>query len=218
MTDTEEETAPPASTPQDEISRSCTRQTQCKKANCPGCSVTITGNRHVRDLSQDLETTPPPKKHPKPPAPPNHIISSITAELQQACLDNNLEDIMIFLDQAELYRKISLDLLKYDCSELAEALKTARQLHKGPEDSQPAPAPTTHHPLHPPDLQTISMKMPRVEVTKWNGLSYDFYPWIAANAKMFQQSKWDDAAKTQGMLQTMPIDKQSSFVHIDNWE
>ena len=62
------------------------------------------------------------------------------------------------------------------------------------------------------------MKMPRVELTKWNGLSYDFYPWLAANAKMFQRSKWDDAAKTQGMLQTMPTDKQSSFVHIDDWE
>ena len=35
---------------------------------------------------------------------------------------------------------------------------------------------------------------------------------------MFERSKWDDAVKTQGMLQTMPINKQSSFVHIDSWE
>ena len=62
------------------------------------------------------------------------------------------------------------------------------------------------------------MKMPRAELTKWSGLSYDFYPWISCNAKMFKRSKWDDAAKTQGMLQSMPLNKQSSFVHIDSWK
>ena len=35
---------------------------------------------------------------------------------------------------------------------------------------------------------------------------------------MFKRSKWDNAAKTQGMLQSMPLNKQSSFVHIDSWE
>ena len=35
---------------------------------------------------------------------------------------------------------------------------------------------------------------------------------------MFKRSKWDNAAKTQGMLQSMPINKQSSFVHINSWE
>ena len=35
---------------------------------------------------------------------------------------------------------------------------------------------------------------------------------------MFERSKWDDAAKTQAMLQTMPLDKQSAYVHIDNWK
>ena len=44
-----------------------------------------------------------------------------------------------------------------------------------------------------------------------------FYEWIASNAKMFECSKWDDAVKTQGMLQTMPLDKQSAYVHIDSW-
>ena len=58
---------------------------------------------------------------------------------------------------------------------------------------------------HSPDLKTVSMKMPRAKLTKWSGLSYDFYPWILSKAKMFERSKWDDAAKTQGMLQTMAI-------------
>ena len=35
---------------------------------------------------------------------------------------------------------------------------------------------------------------------------------------MLKRSKWDATAKTQGMLQTMPIDKQSAFVHIDSWQ
>ena len=51
-------------TPQDETSRSCTRQTHCKQANCPGCSVSITGNHHVRDLSQEKNTIPFPRDSP----------------------------------------------------------------------------------------------------------------------------------------------------------
>ena len=35
---------------------------------------------------------------------------------------------------------------------------------------------------------------------------------------MFEQSKWDNTAKTQGILQTMPLHKQSAYVHIDSWQ
>ena len=128
MINIKEDTAPPASTPQDETSRSCTRLTPCKKANCPSCSKPISGNHHVRDLSQELDTTPPPKRLIKPPAPPDHIISSITADLQQARLDDNLEDIKLLLGLAHLHLKTSLGLLKYDISELTKSLTITRKL------------------------------------------------------------------------------------------
>ena len=35
---------------------------------------------------------------------------------------------------------------------------------------------------------------------------------------MLESSKCDDKSKTLGMLQTMPLDKQSAFVHIDSWQ
>ena len=105
MIDTEEDAALPASTPQDKASRSCTRQTQCKKANCPICSEPIPGTHHVQDLSQELETTPPPKKLSKPPAPPDQIISSITEDIQQVVLGVDLDEIKIFLAQFNLYKK-----------------------------------------------------------------------------------------------------------------
>ena len=89
MTDTEDDAALPASTPQDEDSRSCTRQT-CRKANCSTCSESTPGTHHVRDLTQELETTPPPKKFSKPPAPPDHIFSIFAEDLQQAVIDNKL--------------------------------------------------------------------------------------------------------------------------------
>ena len=46
--------------------------------------------------SQELGTTPPPKKTTKPPAPPDRIFS-ITADLQQAVLDDDLKEIQILL-------------------------------------------------------------------------------------------------------------------------
>ena len=64
-----------------------------------------TGTHNEQDLSQQLETTPPPKKTSKLHAPPDHIISSITADLQQARLDDNLEDIKLLLGLADLHLK-----------------------------------------------------------------------------------------------------------------
>ena len=139
MTDTEEDISLPASTPKDEASRSCTRQTPCKQDNCPICSEPIPGTHHVSDLTQELETTPLPKKTSKPPAPPDHVIISLTTDLQQACLDNDLEDIKILLDHADLHLKNLPDLFKYDRSELTKILATAHELLKGREISQPAP-------------------------------------------------------------------------------
>ena len=86
MIDAEEDAALPASAPQDKASRSCRRQTPCKKANCPICSEPVPGTHHVRDLSQELETTPPSKKLSKPPALADHIFSTLTEEFKQAFL------------------------------------------------------------------------------------------------------------------------------------
>ena len=58
MFDTQEDAALPVSSPQDKASRSCTRQTPCKKANCPICSEPILGTHHAQDLSQNLGITP----------------------------------------------------------------------------------------------------------------------------------------------------------------
>ena len=118
--------------------------------------------------------------------------------------------------QYDLCRKTCPDYLKFDCSELIKHVKTAGKLIE--PKSLPPPVPATTPTPPNPQPPTVSMKLPRAELTKWTGLSYDFYPWIASNAKMFERSKWDDAAKTQGMLETMPLDKQSAYVHIDNWQ
>ena len=151
MTDTEEDIASPASKPQDETSRSCTKWTACKEACCPSCSTPITGNHHVRNFSQEMATTPPPKKFSKPPAPIDHNISLITAELQQACLDDDLEDIKLLLTYFDFHIKTSSDIVKYDISELTKSLTIARKLIE----------PGTNL----PDPQTVSMEMPRVELT-----------------------------------------------------
>ena len=167
---------PEVKTPQDD--QRCTRLTGCKKAECLTCNKSGTGTHHVQDLSQELEgtvthidrelsqelgTTPPPKKTTKPPAPPNHIFSSITADLQQAFLDDDLDEIQTLLTFFDLYVRTSLDIVKYDRSELTKALKIACKFIE--PGTQPPSVPATTPTPPPPNPQAVSMK-----------LSYDFYP------------------------------------------
>ena len=155
MEDTEEALSFPATTPQDK--QRCTRLTGSKKAECLTCNKSRTGTHHVRDLSQELdgtvthnerelsqelETTPPPKKIFKPPAPPDHVISSITADFQQAFLDNDLEEIKILLTFFDLHVKTSLNIFKHDCSKLTKTFKTASELI---EPKYPTSFCTCHH-------------------------------------------------------------------------
>ena len=105
MTDTQEEVALLALNPRDEASRSCKRQVPYKKANCPICSEPIPGTHDVRDLSQELETTPPPKDTTEsyPTALPNHLISILLTQLKQTTLNNDLESIKTLLHLSALY-------------------------------------------------------------------------------------------------------------------
>ena len=99
MADTEEEVPFPATTPQDK--QRCTRTTGCQKTECLSCHPPGTGTNHVRNLSQELGTTPTPKKT-KPTAPAYHIISILTEEFEQAFLDNEAEDIKDLLHHYDL--------------------------------------------------------------------------------------------------------------------
>ena len=174
MTDTEEDQFFSVITPKD--NQRCTRQTGCKRAEYLICNEPGTGTHHVRDVYQELETTPPPKQTTRPPAPPDHTIFFLSADFQQAFLDNDLEEIQILLNQFDLYQKTSLDLLKYDHTKLTNNVKTALKLIK--PQSQLPPALTTQPLLHPFNPQTVSIKLPRAELTKWTRLSYNFFPWI----------------------------------------
>ena len=81
----------------------CTRLTGCQKAECLTCNQSGTGTHHVRDLSQELGTTPPPKKLSKPPTPADHIISTLTEGSEQAFLDNKAENIKALLHHYDLF-------------------------------------------------------------------------------------------------------------------
>ena len=71
--------------------------------------------------------------------PPDHIISLLMEQLQQALLDNALVDLEGLLDQFNLYRKTSQDYLKYNHTDLLECVITALKLT----------APPTQHPHTP---------------------------------------------------------------------
>ena len=138
-------------------------------------------------------------------SPADRIFSTLTKEFKQALLDNKAEDIKALLNQYDLFETTCPEFLKFYHSKLIKHMKITPKLIE--PKSLPPPIPAAQPTYQIPNPKTVSMKLPRAEPTKWSGLSYDFYPWIASNAKMFKQSRWDDAAKTQGMLQTMPIDK-----------
>ena len=125
----------------------CTRMSPCSEADCLVCNGPAS-DHHVRNLNSDLETTPIPKKSPKPLAPPNHILSTLTEEFKQALIDEQAEDVDILLTQYDLFGKTCPDVLTFDRTELVKLVRTARELHKG----RVAPQPNPHHP--PPPFQT----------------------------------------------------------------
>ena len=91
----------------------CTRGSLCSQSDCLVCNGPIP-NHHVRDLTKDLETTPTPNKYSKPPAPPEHFISTFTEEFQQVLLADNMEDIKIVLQVYDLQITTCTDILKFD--------------------------------------------------------------------------------------------------------
>ena len=95
----------------------CTRTSPCYEADCQGCNEPAS-DHHVRNLNNDLETTPTPKKPSKPLAPPNHILSLLTEEFKQVLIDEQEEDIKALLTQFDLFGITSPDFLKFDRTEL----------------------------------------------------------------------------------------------------
>ena len=123
----------------------CTRTSPCSEADCLVCNGPAS-DHHVRNLNNDLETTPTPKKSSKPLAPPNHILSLLTEEFKQVLIDEQEEDIKALLTQYDLFGITSPDFLKFDRTELMKLVQTARELHKGRVAPQPNP--------NPPPFQT----------------------------------------------------------------
>ena len=79
---------------------------------------------------------PPPKKFSRPHAPPDHIFSTFSEELQQAIINNNLEEIQDLLQDFKIHVLTHPDYFKFDGSELNKHLKIAREIHKDKDRKQ----------------------------------------------------------------------------------
>ena len=163
----------------------CTRMSPCSKADCPFCNGPAS-NHHVRDLTKDLETTPTPKKLSKPPAPPNHIFSTLTEEFKQALLDEEAEDVEALLTQYDLFGKTCPDFLKFDRTMLMKLVLTGRKLHKGRDNPQPTLTTATYPlPYTPPSKPSCSMKINKLDTPTWSGETYDLYSWLTECETVF---------------------------------
>ena len=66
----------------------------------------------------------------------------------------------------------------------------------------------------------VAKKLSHLDKPQTNGPKpsrMDTYPWIYSCSRLFDMSGCDYAARTRIMLQALPIDKKSSFIHIGNW-
>ena len=57
-----------------------------------------------------------------------------------------------------------------------------------------------------------------METPTKNGDPYNFYLWLSSCSKSFDQSNCNSIPRTQLMMQAMPLDKKSAFIHINSWE
>ena len=101
----------------------------CMQAGCLTCYKHENGTHPNQDLSQNLGSTPKTK----PTAPPDHIISVITEDFQQALLDNDMEEIQTLLRHYNLQVRTTADFLKFDHSKLTKYVKTSWKLTEPPK-------------------------------------------------------------------------------------
>ena len=148
------------------------------------------------------------------PTQPHH--HNLVDRFQEAIDSNDISGIKLVLDQPILTGTTCTDFLKYNRTELTSLKITAEKIVAS--TIQPPPTPIAQQPQQHHQPQTFGLKTPRMETPTWNGDRYSFYSWLSSCSKSFDQSNCNNIAITQLMLQAMPLDKKSSFNHIDGWE
>ena len=203
MTDVDDETNSVIAPLQDQ--RKCTRNSLCKATGFQIYATPRSETRHVRDLSEDLEDTSNPKVSTKPSAPTDHNFYILKEQLQQAIQDKEMDELEELLEQYWLFGRTCPDVLKCAHAELQDLLKTTQKLTAS--TTQPPPNPTAQQPQYLHQPQTIGLKTPRMETPTWNPRdSYNYYSWLSSCSKSFDQSNCNSIARTQLMLQVMPLD------------
>ena len=154
--------------------------------------------------------------YPAPKFPPDHIFSILAEQFQQAIQDKEMDELEDLLEQYQLFGRTCTNYLKYDHTKIRDLLKNTQKLTTSFTHSSPTPIAQQLQQYHQP--QTIGLKTPRMETPTWNCDPYSFYFWLSSCSKPFVQSNCNSIAKTQFVLQAMPLDKKSAFVNIDSWE
>ena len=161
---------------------------------------------HIWDLTEAMGNTPSPNvPKRKPLAPLNHIIHNLVEGFQEAIHSNDISGIKHVLDQLILARTTCTDFLKYNRTELTSLKITVEKMVAS--TIQPPPASFAQQPQQHHQSQTIGLKTPRMETPTWNGDPYSFYSWLSSCSKSFDKSKCNNIARTQLMLQAMPLNK-----------
>ena len=92
------------------------------------------------------------------------------------------------------------DFYKFDHSELLAFQDHAYKIIDFQLTTQPPPS------LLSSPSPSSGFKPPRMETPRWSGKSYKFYTWLSAHSRNFDAPQCPKAARTQLMLQAMPLD------------
>ena len=145
--------------------------------------------------------------------------SSWVSTARLYCFISNSSSSILFLDMASwnsivrvtlrtFYRNTWLELIGvFDCSghqALTLATSQPSQSHDCTSATLPPPCQPHQH-FH---VQPIGLKPPRMEAPTWCGKHYDFYTWLASTIHLFTFSNSTNTAKTQILLQAMPLEKK----------
>ena len=159
MTETENESNPGITHQPDQWI--CTRQSQWNKTGFLTCTSSGNRNHHVWDLTQARRETPNSKTPTQPPAPADHIISTLTELLQQAFLNNNTLELETLIKQHKLAKKPAPISLPTPAPTSSTSWQLPRNwLHHQPNLHLP---PTVKQLPHLRKPQTIGLNPPRMD-------------------------------------------------------
>ena len=196
--------------------KKCTRSHKCLD---PGCNTCVETTRDPTNISDQADQSDQPPI--TPPSPSTSELANLTGYAQ--LLDKAVKEKrthqatkLVEIINARPNQNTVQDFNMQEVSGLATAMEKALTfLEENSPKKMAQPTPSTPAPTMVPTLQ---IKAPRLEIPKWDGEVYEFFPWLARILKFITDINCPPPTAIQYINQAIPKEKCILLNNINDWD